>query len=207
MADPHIQSELTQFDKISVVLYRLGISLMSLSMVSGGLFFLFSQKPTHLLENRFTSIVFILFFVSVGMSSFFLHLYVRSILRVIQSSFVISLIVVLAIQWTQDQSYLIFLLQEKGLVGKISTIGFGFLLFASSAIAAKEAFCFKLKEGYIYALLTMGLFFPLFFFMPQNLKLILTIYIINALMLSLLTIRKLIMPLHYDIGDKSKYQD
>ena len=205
MADPHIQSELTQFDKISIVLYRLGISLMSISMVSGALFFLFSQKPI-LLEHRFISIVFVLFLVSVGMSSFFLHLYVRSILRFIQSSFLISLIVVLTIQWTQDQSYLLSLAQEKGLIGKISTLGFGFLLLASSAIAAKEAFCFKLKEGYIYAFLTMGLFFPLLFFIPQNLKLILTIYIINALMLSLLAIRKLSMPLHYDIGDKSKYQ-
>ena len=72
-------------------------------------------------------------------------------------------------------------------------------------VTAKEAFCFKLFEGYLLALI-----------MPFYLLLVsvgslsgrgasLGLALI-AVMLAVFTVRKVTMPLAYDIGDKSAYQ-
>jgi uncharacterized integral membrane protein len=72
-------------------------------------------------------------------------------------------------------------------------------------VAAKEAFCFQLVEGYLLAL-----FMPVYLLLvsvgvltprgaPYGLALI-------AVMLVIFTLRKVFMPIAYDIGDKSAYR-
>jgi uncharacterized integral membrane protein len=72
-------------------------------------------------------------------------------------------------------------------------------------VTAKEAFCFRLFEGYLLAIM-----------MPAYLLLVSSGALsaaaafsglaLIALMLVLFTLRKIFMPVAYDIGDKSAYR-
>jgi uncharacterized integral membrane protein len=72
-------------------------------------------------------------------------------------------------------------------------------------VAAKEAFCFRLIEGYILAFLMPAY---VFFYSVGALdpKSAAYGFIFIAALLVFFMFRKVFMPLHYDIGDKSAYQ-
>ena len=72
-------------------------------------------------------------------------------------------------------------------------------------VTAKEAFCFKLNEGYIIA---MAMPAYIFLYSVGALSAMASAYGLAgiALMLVFFTLRKVFMPLHCDIGDKSAYQ-
>ncbi len=71
-------------------------------------------------------------------------------------------------------------------------------------ITAKEAFCFKLMEGYLLAMI-MPFYLLLLSAGGMPIKGASYGLILIAAMLLFFTLRKVSMPLHYDIGDKSAY--
>ena len=68
----------------------------------------------------------------------------------------------------------------------------------------KEAFCFKLTEGYLLALI-MPLYLLLFSVRMLSFEGAAYGLLLIAFMLLFFTFRKVFMPLHFDIGDKSAY--
>jgi uncharacterized integral membrane protein len=185
---------LTTEDKITVVFYRVGIVLSAIIMAG----FAYSLA-TASLRTAAANILGYSLHASVGMSVFFIHLYVRKIKTYLVGLYSLSLGCLAA---------LIFI-GKGSLSGALNQGSYGVLLLLPLAgclgfVTAKEAFCFQLFEGYLLAMI-----------MPFYLLLVAvgalsgtgasSGLVLIAALLVLFTFRKVFQPLAYDIGDKSAY--
>lgn len=201
MGEKALFQPLTKEDKTAVVLYRAGITMSAL-IISAIAFYAVFSADRHGNENIGTAlnIVLIALYISVGLSVFFIHLYMSRFHRNLKRLYYISVaaLAALFIAGKGDASEIFFNRPYGPLLLIPLSCCLGF-------ITAKEAFCFRLKEGYALA-----------FIMPLYL-LILSAggmtagtasygILLIALMLVVFTIRKIFMPLHFDIGDKSAYR-
>lgn len=199
MGEEHLFQPLTREDRVSVVIYRTGIAASTVVVALAAYMLGYSHYPTDPSLSAKANIAIIAFYTSVGLSVFFIHLYISKIHRALKKVFYISVI-----------ALILFLLIGRGdALEMLATRTYAplFLIPVSIClgfITAKEAFCFKLLEGYLLAiimplyllLLSTGRMLPEFGF--YGLLLI-------AVILIFFTLRKVFMPLHYDIGDKSAY--
>jgi len=200
MGDKQVYQPLTREDKITVVLYRIGIVISTIIM--SGLAFLLATASSNSNIARvglFADILIYGLYASVGMSVFFIHLYIGKIKGYLRNLYFISLGCLVALLF----------IGKGSLTGMLMHQPYSMLLLLPLSgclglVTAKEAFCFKLIEGYLLALI-----------MPVYLVLVsgnmLTGQgasyglVLIAVMLIIFTIRKAFMPIAYDIGDKSAY--
>jgi uncharacterized integral membrane protein len=191
---------LTKEDRLTVVLYRAGIVLSAIIM--SGLAFLLATAPSNSGRLRMSPLADILaygLYASVGMSVFFIHLYVGKFKRYLKNLYFIGLGCLVVLLYlgkgspsealAHDPASALLLLPLSGCLGFVT---------------AKEAFCFKLVEGYLLAMV-----------MPACVLLVssgaLTYagasidMVLIAVMLAAFTLRKVFMPIAWDIGDKSAY--
>ena len=201
MGEKQIFQPLTREDRITVVLYRTGI-VLSAVLLSSLAYVLAtgSPDPASAAISWEADVIGSGLYASVGMSVFFIHLYIRKIKKFLIGLYVVSLgcLVVLLI------------IGRGSLAGGLTNVAFGplFLLPLSGClgfVTAKEAFCFQLVEGYLLALLM-----PLFLLLAAGGMLpgrsaAIGMMLIAGLLV-LFTTRKVFQPLAYDIGDKSAYQ-
>jgi uncharacterized integral membrane protein len=192
---------LTREDKITVVLYRMGI-VFSAVIIAVLAFFLTtaSDQPDAMLTGLSADVLAYALYASVGMSVFFIHLYIGKIKQFMKNLFFISL---------GCLAVLLYLGKGSVSAALVQTPYSPLLLLPISGclglVTAKEAFCFKLFEGYLLAMI-----------MPVYLLLVAGRILIGrgvdyglvliAVMLVIFTLRKVFMPIAYDIGDKSAYQ-
>ena len=201
MGDKQMFQPLTREDKITTVLYRTGIVLSAI-IVSGLAVLLHTVSsgsgPTSISASA--DILAYGFYASVGMSVFFIHLYVSSFKRFLKNLYGISL-----------GCFAVLLYIGKGSLSNalINTPYSPLLLLPLSGclgfVTAKEAFCFKLFEGYLLAMI-----------MPIYLLLVSSRMLSHAgafyglalivVLLVIFTLRKVFQPLAWDIGDKSAYR-
>lgn len=210
MGDPHIKADLTTIDKISVFLYRGGIVLAALSMIFGAFYFYNQVYPSNtesisLFKDPIPTTIFWVFFVSVGTSIFFLHLYNAKLLKIFQSFFIISVLLFTIAFLLKESDLLPLLFEGSGYLKVIATFALGFTLATLAAIGAKEAFCFKLYEGYVFAILS-ALLVLIHLTELAPLAFEYWFYLVITILVAIFTFRKMVLPLHYDIGDKTKYQ-
>jgi len=196
MGEKQVFQPLTREDTITVVLYRIGIVIAA--VIISGLAIFLMRAPSDVSSSADGALYAL--YASVGMSVFFIHLYVGKIKRYLKNLyyFAIGCLIVLLVMGKgapssvlgNTPSSFLLLLPLSGCLGFVT---------------AKEAFCFKLFEGYLLAMLI-----PLYLLLlsggvlsyssaSSGLTLI-------AVMLVVFTLRKVTMPLAYDIGDKSAYQ-
>ena len=197
MGERQIFQPLTKEDRITVVLYRIGIVLSA--VILSGLAYLLAAGPAPAI-GRSADVLGYGLYASVGMSVLFIHLYIRKFKKFLIGLYGVSLFCLAAL-----------LVPGKGSrVGGLTQVAYGplFLLPLSGClgfVTAKEAFCFRLVEGYVLALLM-----PLFLLLaaggllPGRSGAICLIVVAGLLVL--FTLRKVFQPLAYDIGDKSAYQ-
>jgi uncharacterized integral membrane protein len=191
---------LTREDRITVVLYRAGIVLSAVIM--SGLAFLLeaasSNSSTEVISLSAGILIFGLY-ASVGLSVFFIHLYIGKFKVYLKNLYYLSLgclVVLLYIGKGSPAGALAHQPYSLDLLLPLSgCLGF---------VAAKEAFCFKLVEGYLLAMVM-----PLYLLLVSSGALtrggaVFGLVLIAA-MLVIFTLRKVFMPLSYDIGDKSAY--
>ncbi|HTR45019.1 MAG TPA: DUF2301 domain-containing membrane protein [Thermodesulfovibrionales bacterium] len=191
---------LTKEDKISVILYRSGIVLSS--FITAIIAFMFYHAETYRTLGDLSlrvNAVLVALYISVGMSVFFIHLYVSKFHRALKQLYYVSVValMVLFILGKGDPSAVLFhrsfgpllLLPLSGCLGFVT---------------AKEAFCFRLAEGYLLTLI-MPAYLVLLSAGVMTLRGILCGSALIAALLLFFTVRKVFMPLHYDIGDKSAY--
>jgi len=200
MGEEQYYQPLTRWDRISVILYRVGI-VLSTAFIGAGAWFSYnvSRYQRHISFVALTNMLLLLLYASVGMSVFLIHLYVgkfHSALKILYCVAVISLI-------------FLFVSGSGNILGVLVTRPYGPLLLLPLAgclgfIAAKEAFCFKLAEGYLLALI-MPLYLVVLAIPGLTGEGASYGLILIAAMLVLFTFRKVFMPLHFDIGDKSAY--
>jgi uncharacterized integral membrane protein len=198
MGSKEVFQPLTREDTITVVLYRTGIVISAIIM--SGLAFLLSSASNRLLSSPVADILLYGLYASVGMSVFFIHLYIGKFKIYLKNLYFISLGCLVALLF----------IGKGSLSGVIAHEPYGalFLLPLSGClgfVTAKEAFCFQLVEGYLLAMLM-----PIYLLLVSGN--ILTgqgsFYglVLIAVMLAIFTLRKAFMPLAYDIGDKSAYR-
>jgi len=180
MADPHIIEKLDALDKAQVVLYRLGIMLSGIALTLPALAF-FWQAATYLFQPAL-----IIGSILIAAS---LHIYSKLIRLILSHSTWVALII-----FSMNQ---IFELQiDQGWIN-------GFLLITLSGIAFKESFCFKIPG----LKLTPAILFIATIAQLNSLQSIfIGACLIAALLTLFMSIAKWRMPLHFDIGDKTKYQ-
>lgn len=184
---------LTTIDRLTVILYRIGIlfSFLTISFIT-----YISFRNSY--DKGLLNLTLILLYISTGLGVFFIHLYMRKLHRLLKISYYISLLTfLLLICMGKGDTVSIILFKPHGALFLLPLSGcIGF-------ITAKEAFCFGLLEGYVIAILM------LFLIISSSIAPSLSIVRYGLLLLTCLffifTIRKIFMPIHYDIGDKSAY--
>lgn len=205
MGETNLFQPLTTTDKVTVVLYRSGIVLSA--GIIGFLGFLAFQnlytpeQTLPVLQSNFvlTVLLFLLYF-SIGLSVFFIHLYVGKLYRFLKRIYYLAAVCLVA---------LVILGGGNPVLPLFAKPAYSALLLVPAAfclgfVTAKEAFCFRLYEGYIlFALLPLYLLFYAAGAFSQR-SALLSLMVIAG-MLVFFTLRKVFMPLHYDIGDKSAY--
>lgn len=198
MGEREFFQPLTRRDKISVILYRTGIGL-SMSLVLAGAFLSFNAAQYNGHISEVASVLLLLLYASVGISVFFIHLYVNRFHSALKKLYYIAVV-----------ALIVMLVSGGGDVyGVLVNKPYGPLLLLPLAgcigfITAKEAFCFRLIEGYLLSMI-MPLYLVILAARGFTDKGVSYGLIFIAVMFAFFTFRKVFMPLHYDIGDKSAY--
>jgi uncharacterized integral membrane protein len=198
MDERQVFQPLTKDDTITVVLYRAGIVLSSL--ILAGLAFLLVRASSSLGVSRGADIFAYALYASVGMSVFFIHLYIGRFKRFLLNLYFISLgclAVLLYIGKGSVHAALVHVSYSPLLLLPLSgCLGF---------VTAKEAFCFQLVEGYLLAVLM-----PFYLLLLSGSILTYTSASYGLALISVLlvifTLRKVTMPIAFDIGDKTAYR-
>jgi uncharacterized integral membrane protein len=202
----HYQS-ITKEDRITVVLYRTGIFLSVMTVcISAVLAVLGLNRPEVrdypvISSGLAMDILLLILYLSVGLSVFFIHLYVGKFHRVLKKIYYAAVICL---------AVLFFMGRGNPAVTLFADPRYGVLLLIPISlclgfVTAKEAFCFQLAEGYVLAFLMPAY---IFFYAVGALSHQTAVYGLAciAALLLLFMFRKVFMPLDYDIGDKSAYQ-
>jgi uncharacterized integral membrane protein len=201
MGEKQTFQPLTREDKVTVVLYRVGIVLSA--AILSGLAYILTTAAGSSGTARIGPSADILaygFYGAVGMSVLFIHLYIGKFKVYLTYLYVLSLGCLVAVLF----------IGKGSLSSGLGRVPYGPLLLLPLSgclgfVTAKEAFCFKLLEGYLLAML-----------MPIYLLLVAggilggqgasSGLVLIASLLVFFTLRKVFQPLAWDIGDKSAYQ-
>jgi uncharacterized integral membrane protein len=201
MGSEQVFQPLTKEDRITVVLYRAGIVISTI--IVSCMAFLLVGASSHPGDTRVGPAADLLawgLYASVGMCVFFIHLYVGKFKRFLITLYLLGLCGLAA---------LLYIGRASVSAALVNTPYTPMLLLPLSGclgfVTAKEAFCFRLFEGYLLAMI-----------MPVYLLLVsggvLTDrgasfgLVLIAVMLVIFTLRKVFMPVAYDIGDKDAYR-
>ena len=177
MANPEVESELDGIDRLSVCLYRLGLSLTALLLLcrgAGVLGWLVPLSPSQWL----TMLV-----VASGLCGFCLHLYDKRVRFLLQG-----------LAW-------------GGLMlaacGAPAILVLGAALATLCGLAFKEQFCFAIP-----GIRLLPLLLPLLWLLEWTRVAwaAALVALASGLLLGLLSLAKWRMPLHFDIGDRGRYQ-
>ncbi len=200
MGSKQVFEPLTREDRITVVLYRAGIALSTI--IISGLAYLLVTASSHSSAAHVSPAADILaygLYASVGMSVFFIHLYIGKFKIYLKNLYFISLGCLVAL----------LVIGKGSLCGALGHAPYGPLLLLPLSgclgfVTAKEAFCFKLIEGYLLAMIM-----PIYLLLVSGSTLTgqgaASGLVLIAVMLVIFTLRKVFMPAAYDIGDKSAY--
>ncbi len=206
MGEKTVFQPLSSKERMSVILYRTGILLSAILLSLGAFLFIKDyagadwRKPGSSMPGYGVTFYILSLYLAVGMSVFFIHLYVAKFRIFLKRLYYVSL-----------AALLILLVIGKGDTGSvIFGTGYGALLLLPLSgclgfITAKEAFCFRLNEGYLLAII-MPIYLVLFSVRGISPRGAAFGLILIAGLMVLFTIRKVPMSMHYDIGDKSAYE-
>jgi uncharacterized integral membrane protein len=198
---------LTKEDKITVVLYRTGIFLSTV-LIGTSAFLAVRRSLTaeagdypFIISGLVANILLLVLYFSVGLSVFFIHLYVGAYHRMLKKIYYVAFACLIALTLIGKGNPAIVLFRTPPYAALLLIP----LSLCLGFVAAKEAFCFRLLEGYILALLMPAY---VFFYSVGALDAARAAYglaVIAALQI-LFLFRKVFQPIHFDIGDKSAYQ-
>lgn len=207
MGERSYYQPLTREDKITVVLYRVGIFLSTITVcISAVLAMLGLTNPdvlnyTLIFSGLAADILLLILYFSTGLSVFFIHLYVGKFHRILKKIYYVAVLCLAVLFFTAKGNPAVLLLGRPA-YGALLLIPISLCL---GFITAKEAFCFQLIEGYVLAFLMPAyVFFYSLGALPHQTA-VYGLALIASLLL-LFMFRKTFMPLDFDIGDKSAYQ-
>lgn len=204
MGEKYSFQPLTKEDRITVVLYRAGIVLSTVIIALSAFLAIkgadLAGYPA-IASGRIMNILLLTLYFSVGLSVFFIHLYVGKFYRMLKKIYYLAVICLAVLFFIGNGNPVVPLFR----IPPYSAMLLIPLSLCLGFVTAKEAFCFKLFEGYLLAIIMPAY---LFFFgtgILDHKRAVLGLVFISVLLV-LFTLRKVFMPVHYDIGDKSAYQ-
>jgi len=196
MGERLVFQPLTTEDKITVVIYRIGIVLSTLIIC--GLAYIMAAGVDA--KGRLLDVLGYSLQVSVGLCCLFIHLYVGIFKKYLRNVYFISFACFAVLLFLGKGSLSAALTEAQVrsvlLLPLVGCLGF---------VTAKEAFCFRLREGYLIAVL-MPIYVLLIAGGIIGGQAVVSGMVSIAALLVFFTLRKAFMPLAYDIGDKTAYR-
>jgi uncharacterized integral membrane protein len=207
MGEREFYQPLTSEDKITVVLYRTGIFLSTAVICAAAALAVLVLGNPDLLDQRIlysglaVDLLILALYFSVGLSVFFIHLYVGKFHRILKKVYYLAAacLVILFVFGNGSPASVLFggrPLAALLLIPISLCLGF---------VTAKEAFCFQLVEGYLLAFLMPAYIFSYSTGIFNQKTATYGLALVAGLLL-IFMFRKVFQPVHYDIGDKSAYQ-
>ena len=182
-------------DRLEVIIYRAGLVVAAGSFaLACNLFFVKGEAAMPAITALFA-----LFTLGLGVSLYFIHIYMKALHRVLQGFWLIGTIATIAIAVRANEPLALYIYNHP-----LTLLGTGFIFAALTGIFFKEAFCFNRTETKILTpvvpLLLLG-----------HMTGILPVEIEQALLgiwsigFSVFAIRKMTQEIDPDIGDKSVF--
>jgi len=182
-------------DRTEVIIYRTGLVVAAASFaIASNLFFAQGEAALPAITPLFA-----LFTMGLGVSLYFIHIYMKALHRVLQGFWLIGTIATVAIAMSSNEPLALYIYNHP-----LTLFGTGFTFAALTGIFFKEAFCFNRMETKILTpivpLLLLG-----------HIAGIIPVEIEQALLgiwtigFSVFAIRKMIQEIDPDIGDKSVF--
>lgn len=193
MANPEHTPTMDRFDNMTVVLYRIGITICALTLLIGGLGRLVSI-PALLINEPWPPWMLKtdpLLIVGIALAVSNVHLYAKTFRWVFSITAWLGAVLLITAPGTGSSAR------------TMACAGLGCLFVTLSAFALKERFCFRIPGlRMVPFLLAIATFANL-----ANATDAAGITMgLSGLILSLLAVQKWRMPLHFDVGDKSAYE-
>ncbi|SON49769.1 DUF2301 domain-containing membrane protein [Vibrio tapetis] len=185
MANTEHQEKLDKLDRISVCLYRSGITLFSLALLCYSLVASNKLGLSSLPESLQSASIFVVC-ISSALAAANLHVYNKHVRAVIVWSAWLGLLIMLC-----------------GIQSSVYWLALGFIFVTFSGIALKESFCFN-----VYGLKLVPILLALntLFVMLEYWQGVMICSAIAGTIMLYLSVQKWRMPLHFDIGNKANYE-
>ncbi len=189
MADPHHVPTLDGFDRFTVNLYRAGIlTSAGALLMSGSTHLILGQDATVLAPTLWLTIA-----VGAALAVQNMHLYDKRVRWVIGAAAWVGVVLQLSGPEFGDGVLALW----------VRTAGLGFTFVALSGFALKEQFCFRIPGLRLVPLILAGSLIAVLAGQPMVTGLM---HLLAGMIYGALAVAKLRMPLHFDVGDKSRYQ-
>lgn len=182
MADPQVKENLQLMETLSIISYRLGMLLTPLFFIG------LAYQQLYLALDFKTILVWLAFAVFLQAAN--LHIYDKNIRYILVTS-----------AWFGVWLVSLSLLSSGLWLAHISLAG---LFVCLAGISYKESFCFSLSILKLNPILLIILWLCLLFGTPLWSAII---ALFSAGLSAYMAYRKINMPLYYDLGDRSKYQN
>ena len=186
---------ITKRDRLEVIIYRAGLVVAAASFaIASNLFF---AKGTAALAA--ITPLFALFTVGLGVSLFYIHIYMKALHRVLQAFWLIGTVATIAIAIYSNEPLASYIYNHP-----LTLFGTGFSFAALTGIYFKEAFCFnRLETKILTPVVPLLLLGHMTGIIPVEIEqVLLGIWSIGF---SVFAIRKMTQEIDPDIGDKSVF--
>ena len=186
---------ITKRDRREVIIYRAGLVVAAASFaIASNLFF---AKGTAALPA--ITPLFALFTVGLGVSLFYIHIYMKALHRVLQAFWLIGTVATIAIAVYSNEPLASYIYNHP-----LTLFGTGFSFAALTGIYFKEAFCFnRLETKILTPVVPLLLLGHMAGIIPVEMEqVLLGIWSIGF---SVFAIRKMTQEIDPDIGDKSVF--
>ena len=186
---------ITKHDRLEVIIYRAGLVIAAVSFaIASNLFFIQGQAAIPAITP-----LFVLFTAGLGVSLFYIHIYMKTLHRVLQSFWLIGTVTTLAIAIYSNEPLALYIYAHP-----LTLFGTGFSFAALTGIYFKEAFCFnRLETKILTPIVPLLLLGHMAGILPVEMEqALLGIWSIGF---SVFAIRKMTQEIDPDIGDKSVF--
>ncbi len=204
MTEPEVyQGQFGEFtidshDRRGVIIYRGGLLVAALSFAIATALVLWKGTDPVILNTL--TLLYLVFWVGLGVSLFTIHIYLKPLHQTLQAFWAIGGIASLIFAVRGSEPLALYIYSYP-----LTIFGVGFGFAALTGIFFKEAFCFdRLETKLLTPLIPILLLGHLTgFLLPQWERFLLGVW---AVLFMVFAIRKVIQPIPPDIGDKSVFE-